>query len=65
MGRVPTAPFEPALCRDGDQRAFVEVGVGDTGQEVGRARTERREADPGFTREPTVDVRHERLRELL
>src|SRR2546428_21990 len=48
------------LCGDGHERRVVHVGVGHAGQEVGRARAERREAKPGLAAEPPLHVRHER-----
>ena len=48
------------LAGDGDDRRSVEVGVGDAGQQVGGAGPERRHGDGRATREPAVDIGHER-----
>ena len=48
------------LAGDRDHRRPIEEGVGDAGDEVGRARPERRHRDRGAAGEPAVDVGHER-----
>ena len=48
------------LAGDRDHRGAVEVRVGDAGDEVRRARPERAHRDRGSTRQPPVDVGHER-----
>ena len=47
-------------CRaaDGDDRAGVRPGVGQTGDGVGGAGARRRDADAGFTRDAGIGVRH-------
>ena len=51
---------EAHLAGDRDHRGVVEVRVGDAGDQVGRPRAQRAEADAGPAREPPVDVGHER-----
>ena len=53
-------PLEVALAGQRDQRRAVEQGVGDPGDEVGRARAERAQADPGAAGQPPVHVGHVR-----
>jgi len=49
-----------ALASDRDDRALVQLGVGDARHEVRRAGAERRAADARFAGQPAVDVGHER-----
>ena len=58
-------PRGRALAGDGDDRRAIHVGVGDTGDEIGRAGTERRHAHAGPAGQPAVDVGHERCALLV
>ena len=51
---------DPGLPGERDHRRAVEVGVGDAGDEVRRARPQRRHRDRAAAGEPAVDVGHER-----
>src|SRR5437868_1740717 len=46
--------FEADLARDRDERSAVDLRVGDSGDEIGRAGPERGKADTGIRRETTV-----------
>ena len=58
--RLLVQPVRGGLAGDGDDRGVVHVGVGDAGDEVGGARSERGEADGGAPGEAALYVGHER-----
>ena len=51
---------EARLTGERDHRRVIEEGVGDTGHEVGSARSERRHRDGRTAGEAAIDVGHER-----
>ncbi len=58
-------PRERALTGERDEGRAVEVGVGDRGDEVQRARAERPEADAGAAGDPPDHVGHVRAALLV
>ena len=53
-------PGGRALAGDADDRRPIHVGVGEAGDQIGRARAQRRHAHARPARQPPVDVGHER-----
>jgi hypothetical protein len=58
-------PFQRPLSGERDERRAVQIRVGDGGDEVQRAGTERPEAHPGPPGEPAADVGHVGARLLV
>ena len=63
--RLLVHPLEVALAGDRDQRRAVQERVGDGGDQVGRARPQRAEADARALGQPAVHVGHVRTALLV
>ena len=50
--------LDVGLAGEGDERSAIEEGVGDRGDEVGRARAEGPQTDAGSAGQPPVGVGH-------
>src|SRR5881296_1433759 len=59
--RLLVDPVAAGLAGDGDERCVVEIGVGNTGCQVGRARAEGGQAHARATRQPASESRMSRI----